>query len=538
MSSSPAEAADAALTCPACGSVVAASVSLCAACGSKLTVELSVAPIGDPKRAYQVARLVAEFAGSAGAVAAWAKTLQAGTLRVTSPRGFSDTVGLVSALAAQGAQAAVRLTAPASKAPQRGHPLARVAAVTLVVAAVAGGAAWYARDSSPPVAPAAAAAAQPGVAAAPATPPQTAQLAGGQAAVAAEAEAPADAPVAPNAQRAIDFDAIRQSIVLITTSEGTQGTGFVVAPGVIVTNRHVIGRLTMGQVVDVTFGPDGTSTKASARIARVAKRLDLAVIQCGGECEALPALALGRLASTPLGATVYALGNPFGLTLTLSKGIVSSKERNLDGILFVQSDVSVNPGNSGGPLFNERGEVLGVVTAKSAQGEGITFVLPIEYAVQGGDPVLDGFVPVAAEFSADMLAAMERAGVSSGEEARYAARSSGLPDEELQLGAAAMLNASGTAYGVRFLLRIGPASMATKDGPFYLVIEQAAGGRGVYPMPDMSAPRKVGESAQAGDVYLYEYRGTLPSGARLTPGDRVAVRFNDDRFSNKVELAR
>lgn len=513
---------DVSLACPACNSLIAANATLCAACGSKLTVELSVARVADPKRAYQAARRITEFAGSAASIAAWAKTLQTGTLRVASTRGWDETVGFVSTLAADGVQAAVRLTAP----PRRGaatSSLPRFMLVTAAVAALAAGAAIFTPDAEPPVAPRDALPADV-VTASPGAPPMPAPA---RIAMAEPATAPAQT------RAGLDFAAISRSIVLITTAEGSQGSGFVVAPGVIVTNRHVIGERAAGAVVDVTFVFEGATQKVSARIARVGKRLDLAVVECSGECATLPALALGKLAATPLGTTVFALGNPFGLTLTLSKGIVSSKERSINGLLFVQSDVSVNPGNSGGPLFNEQGEALGVVTAKAMYGEGITFVLPIEYAVQGGDPVLDGFVPITQDFSPEMLALMQQAKVEPGAEAQFAERGDAAPEEEIQLAAAAGAN---NAYGVRFLLRIGRRSQASPDGPFYLVVEQSNGFRGVFPMPNMSAPRKVGESEQAGVVYLYEYRGTLAGGPSLSPGDRLAVRFGDDRVSNRLEL--
>lgn len=528
MSASPVDAQpDASLACPACQSLLAARATLCAACGSALTVELSVAPIADAKRAYQTARRIAEFGGAAAATAAWAKTLQSGTLRVASPRGWDETARFVSALAAEGVQAAVRLTAPPRRA-AGAMPPPRLIVAALAAAAFIGGAAWFTRDPET--------AAETPQAAAVAAPQDLSVLPPPDALAPARVAVPAQRASAPGvfAPRAsLDFNAIRRSIVLITTAEGSQGSGFVVAPGVILTNKHVIGERTAGSVVDVTFVAGGQTQKVSARLARVGKRLDLAVVQCGGECETLPALGLGRLAATPLGTTVYALGNPFGLTLTLSKGIVSSKERNLNGLLFVQSDVSVNPGNSGGPLFNEQGEVLGVVTAKATYGEGITFVLPVEYALQGGDPVLEGFVAVDGDFSADMLALMEQAGVEPGAEGQYAAQAEGPPTEELQLTAAA---GAENAYGVRFLLRLGPRSQANADGPFYLVVEQANGFRGVFPMPNMAAPRKVGESQQAGAVYFFEYRGVLANGPRLGAGDKLAVRFGDDRVSNRLIL--
>jgi hypothetical protein len=80
---------------------------------------------------------------------------------------------------------------------------------------------------------------------------------------------------------------------------------------------------------------------------------------------------------------VYAVGTPIGLDLSVARGIVSHTGRRLGDVVFLQTDLAVNPGNSGGPLLDEYGRVVGVVTAKATQAEGIGFAAPIEYAGEG-----------------------------------------------------------------------------------------------------------------------------------------------------------
>ena len=74
------------------------------------------------------------------------------------------------------------------------------------------------------------------------------------------------------------------------------------------------------------------------------------------------------------------MGNPLGLERSVSQGIVSTRNRNFEGLVYLQTDTAINPGNSGGPLFNLRGEVIGVINMKSTMGENLGFAIPINYA--------------------------------------------------------------------------------------------------------------------------------------------------------------
>jgi serine protease Do len=157
------------------------------------------------------------------------------------------------------------------------------------------------------------------------------------------------------------------------------GSGFIVdTDGTILTNSHVILR---GAKVKVTL-VDGR--EFDAKLVGADADSDLAVlrIQAG---ERLPTAALGTSRDLLIGETVIAIGNPFGLSHTVTTGVVSAIGRSLHGedrtyTDFVQTDASINPGNSGGPLLNIRGEVIGINAAIYGKAQGIGFAIPIDRA--------------------------------------------------------------------------------------------------------------------------------------------------------------
>ncbi|WP_241664052.1 Do family serine endopeptidase [Oecophyllibacter saccharovorans] len=159
------------------------------------------------------------------------------------------------------------------------------------------------------------------------------------------------------------------------------GSGFIIDPsGVIVTNNHVIDK---ADVVTVTLY-DGT--ELPARIVGRDSKVDLAVLQVTPHAP-LPAVPLGHSDKARIGDWVLAIGNPFGLSGTVTAGIISSRQRHVEHGLyddFIQTDAAINRGNSGGPLFNLRGEVIGINTLiyGGAGGDsiGIGFAIPSDDA--------------------------------------------------------------------------------------------------------------------------------------------------------------
>lgn len=163
------------------------------------------------------------------------------------------------------------------------------------------------------------------------------------------------------------------------------GTGFIVQKdGVIVTNNHVI------EGADEILVQFSDERRLPAKIAGRDPRTDIAVIKVQ-DAKDLPAIALGDSDGLEVGDWVVAIGNPFGLSHTVSAGIVSAKGRGRDDVpldpsgyySFIQTDASINPGNSGGPLLNLRGEVVGMNTAIRGGGaQGIGFAIPINMVKQ------------------------------------------------------------------------------------------------------------------------------------------------------------
>jgi len=157
------------------------------------------------------------------------------------------------------------------------------------------------------------------------------------------------------------------------------GSGFIVsADGVILTNAHVVDG---AQEVDVKLTD---KREFRAKVVGVDKRSDVAVIKI--DAKNLPTVRLGNPNNMQVGEWVLAIGSPFGFENTATAGIVSAKSRNLPGesyVPFIQTDVAVNPGNSGGPLFNAHGEVIGInsqIYSGSGGYQGLSFAIPIDVA--------------------------------------------------------------------------------------------------------------------------------------------------------------
>jgi serine protease Do len=168
-------------------------------------------------------------------------------------------------------------------------------------------------------------------------------------------------------------------------SQGT-GSGFIVdANGVILTNAHVVDGADEVTVRLV----DGREFRA--KVLGKDKTTDIAVIKI--DAGGLPTVKIGDPKTTKVGEWVVAIGAPFGLENTVTSGIVSAKGRSLPGdaaVPFIQTDAAVNPGNSGGPLFNLKGEVIGVnsqIFSRSGGFQGLAFAVPIDVAMDVKDQI-------------------------------------------------------------------------------------------------------------------------------------------------------
>src|SRR5262245_40196712 len=162
-------------------------------------------------------------------------------------------------------------------------------------------------------------------------------------------------------------------------TEQSLGSGVVIRPdGYVLTNEHVVVQAEKIQVqlADVR--------KLNARLVGADSDSDLAVLKVE-DGKSLPYLPLGSSDDLMIGETVIAIGNPFGLSHTITTGVVSALNRSLntDGRTyydFIQTDASINPGNSGGPLLNIKGELIGINSAIYGKAQGIGFAIPISRA--------------------------------------------------------------------------------------------------------------------------------------------------------------
>ena len=166
-----------------------------------------------------------------------------------------------------------------------------------------------------------------------------------------------------------------------------EGSGFIVSPdGVILTNAHVV------------KGASSVTVKLTDRREFRAKVLgsdpktDIAVLKINAKD--LPVVQLGSTKNLAVGEWVLAIGSPFGFENSVTAGVVSAKGRALPDdsfVPFIQTDVAVNPGNSGGPLFNTRGQVVGInsqIYSRSGGYQGVSFAIPIEVAERVKDQIM------------------------------------------------------------------------------------------------------------------------------------------------------
>ncbi len=162
------------------------------------------------------------------------------------------------------------------------------------------------------------------------------------------------------------------------------GSGVVVdRAGYILTNNHVVDK---ADRIQVKFNDD--PVEYDAKVIGVDAPTDLAVIRVEGKKD-LSAAKIGNSDAVQVGDWAIAIGSPFGYQATVTAGIISAKERDVDPTMqfqhFLQTDAAINPGNSGGPLLNIRGEVIGINTAiatHSGGNQGVGFALPVNTAAQ------------------------------------------------------------------------------------------------------------------------------------------------------------
>jgi serine protease Do len=188
------------------------------------------------------------------------------------------------------------------------------------------------------------------------------------------AQSPAPAPeLRPGGPQ----EGIARALAFTVTLEGSDiyGSGVLLLPaaGLIVTNFHVVEEMATPQV---TFY-DGTH--ATARVIAEDRALDLALLEVPPQPQRRGP-SWGDAAAMRPGDEVYAVGCPRHMSFTVSRGIVSYVGRDMEGTRYLQTDLPINDGNSGGPVVNARGELVGLMSFVLKRSQGLSFALPISYA--------------------------------------------------------------------------------------------------------------------------------------------------------------
>lgn len=174
-----------------------------------------------------------------------------------------------------------------------------------------------------------------------------------------------------------------EGVVLVSTPSGL-GSGFILNDrGYCVTNYHVVERETRIAVTIFHKTETGDFQKRridNVKILALNPFFDLALLQIPKQEDFnFTTTVLTPESNQREGEEVFAIGNPLGLERSVSQGIISTRNRNFEGVVYIQTTAEINPGNSGGPLFNARGEVIGVTNMKLLGGEGLGFAIPVAY---------------------------------------------------------------------------------------------------------------------------------------------------------------
>jgi len=166
-----------------------------------------------------------------------------------------------------------------------------------------------------------------------------------------------------------------KSVVTIRT-DISQGTGFIIdEDGYIITNAHVMEDAEAAVII--TYDEE----MKSVYLIGLNKKMDICLLKIDGKYEKL---RLADFDEAKVGEKVIAIGNPLGLQFSVSEGIISAIHREISGEeqTYIQTDAALNPGNSGGPLINKEGEVIGINNFKVSYAEGMGFALESNYIKQ------------------------------------------------------------------------------------------------------------------------------------------------------------
>ncbi|VGO20375.1 S1C family serine protease [Pontiella sulfatireligans] len=172
------------------------------------------------------------------------------------------------------------------------------------------------------------------------------------------------------------------SVVLVKTASGLGSGFFINKNGYLITNFHVIAgekKISVTQFLQENQILRRVVHK-DVEIVATAPFHDLVVLKLNDFDTEITPVIFAPEEKLSIGETIFAIGNPLGLERTVTEGVISQTHRNFGGILYLQVDAPVNPGNSGGPLFNARGQVIGIINMGVPSMEGLNFAIPARHA--------------------------------------------------------------------------------------------------------------------------------------------------------------
>ena len=172
------------------------------------------------------------------------------------------------------------------------------------------------------------------------------------------------------------------SVVLVKTAAGLGSGFFINKKGYLITNFHVIAgekKISVTQFLQENKVLRRVVHK-EVEIVATAPFHDLVVLKLKNFDTEITPVIFAPEEKLNIGEAVFAIGNPLGLERTVTEGVLSQTHRNFGGILYLQIDAAVNPGNSGGPLFNARGQVIGVINMGVPSMEGLNFAIPARHS--------------------------------------------------------------------------------------------------------------------------------------------------------------
>jgi serine protease Do len=176
---------------------------------------------------------------------------------------------------------------------------------------------------------------------------------------------------------------VSSSVIKVRTPGGLGSGVLINEEGYAITNAHVIqGEQNLRAIIWVPQG-DGTkkrTTVEDVEIIAVNNHIDLALLKMNHpNDDPFPYSPIESWEGIMVGQPVFAIGNPLNMEQTMTEGVISTTQRNFDGLTYIQTDTPINPGNSGGPLFNTKGEVIGITNMGIPSGDNLGFAIPARY---------------------------------------------------------------------------------------------------------------------------------------------------------------